>query len=143
MSADKQNPLGIPIAGWHTGDLRGFAIPTKGTAEALIEIYKSKSGGRDAESSVIWNRAESYIHFCSDRGPDIVSVLRRIGDGGILAVMLPNEPGDSVMLYIKNECVRRAWAVVRAVRGDDEEGAADAACDEPSEAEATDSEEED
>jgi hypothetical protein len=43
--------MGVPIAGWHTGALRGFAIPAKGTADALIEIYRAKSGGRVELSS--------------------------------------------------------------------------------------------
>jgi len=140
---DKRNPLRIPIAGWHTGDLKGFAIPTAGSAAALIEIYRGKSGGRDAESSVIWNRAEKYIHFCSDRGPDVVAVLKRIGDEGILAFIPPLEPGDALLMYVKNSCVRRAWAVVRAIRQDDAEDEADQAGDEPDEAESNEAEEED
>lgn len=143
MSADNRNPMGVPIAGWHTGALRGFAIPAKGTADALIEIYRAKSGGRDAETSVIWNRAESYIHFCSDRGPDVVSVLKRIGDSGIIALIPPMEPGDSLMLYIRNDCTRRAWAVVRAVRGEDDEDPSDQAGDEPLEAESNEDADED
>jgi hypothetical protein len=140
---DKRNPLSIPIAGWHTGDLKGFAIPAPGSAAALIEIYRGKSGGRDAESSVIWNRAEKYIHFCSDRGPDVVAVLKRIGDEGILAFIPPLELGDALLMYVKNSCVRRAWAVVRAIRQDDAEDEADQAGDEPDESESNDAEEED
>lgn len=131
------NPLDIPIAGWHGGEkfspLRGMAAPTQGTAAALIEIYRGKSGGRDAETSVIWNRAEKYIHFCSDRGPDVVSVLRRIGDDGILGFTPPLEPGDALIMYIKLSCTRRAWAVVRAPRrgdcGDDDDSDSDAGSD--------------
>lgn len=142
MVTDK-NPLGVPLGGWHEGDrfspLRGMAIPTPGTAAALIELYRGKSGGRDAETSVIWNRAEKYIHFCSDRGPDVVSVLKRIGDDGILAFVPPLEPGDALIMYVKLGCTRRAWAVVRAVKGpiadaEDEDSPADAG-DEQDEAE--------
>ena len=129
MATDR-NPLCVPIGGWHEGErfspTRGMAIPTQGTAAALIELYKGKSGGRDAETSVIWNRAEKYIHFCSDRGPDVVSVLKRIGDEGILAFVPPLEVGDALQMYVKLGCTRRAWAVVRAVKGPIEEAPDDA-----------------
>jgi hypothetical protein len=142
MATDR-NPLGVPLGGWHEGEryspIRGMAIPTQGTAAALVELYKGKSGGRDAETSVIWNRAEKYIHFCSDRGPDVVSVLKRIGDEGILAFIPPLEVGDALLMYVKLGCTRRAWAVVRAVKGPIEDPPDDAepadACDEREDAE--------
>jgi hypothetical protein len=124
MVTDK-NPLGVPLGGWHEGDrfspLRGMAIPTPGTAAALIELYRGKSGGRDAETSVIWGRGEPFIHVSSDRGPDIISILKRIGDEGIHGFIPPQRAGDTLFLYVREGCARRAWAVVRAIRrGDDE-----------------------
>jgi hypothetical protein len=131
MKKDKTNPMGIPIGGWiDAGDLRGLALPTPGTAAALIEAYRGKSGGRDAETSVLWSRGEPYVHFCSDRGPDVIAVLRRAGDQGIYAFSPPQEPGDTLFLYLRPEVTRRAWAIVRATRGaeegDDEDQLADA-----------------
>ena len=144
MSRDDRNPHGIPHAGWRTGAMAGMAHPTRGTADALIEIYRSKSGGRDAETGVIWNRAEKFVHFSSSRGPDIVSVLKRVGDDGILAFMPPRDEDleDDLILYIKLDRTRRAWAVVRVARGGEDEAepedeAADA-CDEPADAESND-----
>lgn len=118
-----QNLYNIPIGGWHTGGLAGYAKPTAGTASALIELYKVKSGGRDAETGVIWNRAEKFIRFGSNRGPDIVAVLKRVGDEGILAFMPPINLEDDLLMCIRLERTRRAWAVVKVLRSgaEDEE----------------------
>jgi hypothetical protein len=125
--------------------MAGMAYPTRGTADSLIELYRSKSGGRDAETGVIWNRAEKFIHFGSSRGPDIVAVLKRAGDDGILAFLPPRdeELEDDLILYIKLDRTRRAWAVVKVARGgedecEDEDEAAEA-CDEPADAESNES----
>jgi len=143
---NRQNPYNIPTAGWHTGNLAGYARPSVGTAAALIELFRVKSGGRDAETGVIWNRAEKFVHFGSSRGPDIVAVLKRVGDDGLLAFMPPISLEDDLMLCIKLERTRRAWAVVKVFRGgaeeEDEEQDADDlaadACDEPEDAESND-----
>jgi hypothetical protein len=135
----RQNLFNIPTAGWHKGNLAGYAVPTAGTAAALIELYRVKSGGRDAETGVIWNRAEKFVHFSSNRGPDIVAVLKRIGDEGILAFMPPISLEDDLLMCIKTERTRRAWAVVKVLRagGEDEDEESDSddlaadACDEP------------
>jgi hypothetical protein len=134
MAKDKRNPIGIPTGGWITeGDLRGLALPATGTASALIELYRGKSGGRDAETSVTWCRGEPYVHFSSDRGPDVISVLKRAGDEGIYAFVPPTAAGDTLFIYLRQERSRRAWAVVRAGRGgegqDDEDSPADAGDD--------------
>ena len=118
MRRDSANPHRIPVGGWvETGDLRGLALPTLGTAAALIELYRGKSGGRDAETSVTWSRGVSYVSFSSDRGPDVISVLRRAGDEGIHAFVPPQSASDTLFLYLRQESTRRAWAVARASRG--------------------------
>ena len=145
MTSRKKNPLGIPVGGWiDSGDLRGLALPTVGTAGALIEAYRGKSGGRDAETSVTWSRGEPYIRFSSDRGPDVISVLKRAGDEGIYAFTPPEDGGDTLFLYLRSEVARRAWAVVRAARGgdaQDEGDPTDDAGDEPASADDTDEDE--
>jgi hypothetical protein len=119
---DARNPMGVPMAGWITSNGNSeFALPTAGTADALIEIYRGKSGGRDAETSVIWGRGEPYIHISSDRGPDIISILKRIGDAGIYGFIPPQRAGDTLFLYVRDDCSRRAWAVVRSIRKDEGE----------------------
>ena len=115
------NPLGIPTAGTiPDGDLRGVYLPAPGTASALIDAYRGKSGSRDAETGVTWSRGTPYIGFSSDRGPDIISVLRRIGDDGIYGFIPPRDAGDTLFMYVKAGCSRRAWAVVRNIRGADD-----------------------
>ena len=123
MQERTRNPLGIPHGGWFPSghQFRGMAAPTQGTVDALVEIYKGRSGGKDAETSVIWGRTEKFIHISSDRGPDIVSIVRRVGDEGILAFRPPEREGDCLLLYVKLEMSRRAWAVVRANRSAQEE----------------------
>ena len=114
---DRRNPLDVPVGGWSTSAGNSeFALPTAGTAEALMELYRGKSGGRDAETSVIWGRGEPFIHVSSDRGPDIISILKRIGDEGIHGFIPPQRAGDTLFLYVREGCARRAWAVVRATR---------------------------
>ena len=139
---DDRNPLHIPTSGViDSGDLRGVYLPAAGTASALISAYKGKSGSRDAETGVTWSRGMPYICFSSDRGPDIISVLRRIGDDGIYGFLPPRDAGDTLFMYVKSSCSRRAWAVVRAIKGDDDQEEDDQspdACDDAADAEGTD-----
>ena len=145
---DKRNPMGVPLAEWFPREIShqfsGMASPTAGPAACLIELYRGKSGSRDAETGVIWNRSEKFVHFSSNRGPDIVAVLKRVGDEGIVAFIPPISLEDELILYIKLARTRRAWAVVRVLRaaGDDdaEDEGADAG-DEQDEAESQDEEE--
>ena len=121
-----------------------MAKPTAGTSSALIELYRGKSGSRDAETGVIWNRSEKFVHFSSNRGPDIVAVLKRVGDEGIVAFIPPINLEDELILYIKLARTRRAWAVVRVLRaaGETDEDEPDAG-DEQDDAESQGEEEED
>jgi len=148
MGTDKRNPMGVPLAEWFPRDnshpFSGMAKPTAGTAAALIEAYRGKSGGRDAETGVIWNRSEKFVHFSSNRGPDIIAVLKRVGDEGVLAFLPPHNLEDELILYIKLERTRRAWAVVRVLRAPGEQPEEDEqadAGDEQDEAESSDEEE--
>ena len=124
----------VPLAEWFPREIShpfsGMARPTAGTSAALIELYRGKSGSRDAETGVIWNRSEKFIHFSSNRGPDIVAVLKRVGDDGIVAFIPPINLEDELILYIRLDRTRRAWAVVRVLRsGAEEEADEDEAAD--------------
>ena len=138
----------VPLAEWFPREIShpfsGMAKPTAGTSSALIELYRGKSGSRDAETGVIWNRSEKFVHFSSNRGPDIVAVLKRVGDEGIVAFIPPINLEDELILYIKLARTRRAWAVVRVLRaaGETDEDEPDAG-DEQDDAESQGEEEED
>lgn len=117
MGSDPRNPLDIPIGGWIAkGDLRGYALPTTGTAAALIELYKGKNGSKEAETCVIWGKSDPYVSFTSDRGPDVISVLKRSGDAGIVAFRPITQYDDTLCLYLTRESTRRVWAIVRVGR---------------------------
>lgn len=107
-----RGPSGKPWDGWQT--------PLPGLAKRLVEIYKGRGGGPEAESNVAWHKWATHIDFSSDRGRDVAAVAKRVGDSGIVGFRIPDRPDWPIFLTIRGNLFRTAAHAFKAKRGDDD-----------------------
>lgn len=95
-----------------------FFLPVKGTAAALINIFKGKGGAPEAETMVLWNKDDAgvtrTIRFMSNRGRDVAALVKRIGDGGIHSFELGQDTQDYVTINVKLDRFRSTAHAFRA-----------------------------
>lgn len=100
---------GTPISPLTNGKQRWQVVqsPQPGLAKGLIEIYRGRGGGPEAETAVSWHKwAPDRISLCSDCGRDIAAIVRRVGDDGILSFKVPERPTWPIFIDIKADRFR-------------------------------------
>lgn len=93
--------------------------PLPGLAAGLVEIYRGRGGGPDAETIVSWHKwTPDRVSLCSDCGRDIAAIVRRVGDDGILSFKVPDKPAWPIFIDIRADRFRTfAHAFRKTPRG--------------------------